>query len=280
VTTRLLGKGPGVVCGCALVLDYILTIAISIASCVELTSNQSPGKAGRGARGARLRLGAEPPIRADDRPQGIDPRATRRERPRASACRRRGRGIEGRSSRKDGIWGSHGVARLAGQVVACTRNDESRTRADHRTTFRGTRAHSAFDHDALSIGAVEPCHSTRGHLPPRPDRRSLNRRGKTASASAMRLETSPQSAPRHARGPLRRAPAPPLSPWASGPADAMVGWRRRTRSHSGLPDFGLPFDEGPDEDASRSESPVRRGTIRAAESRGRRAGRRHRRFRA
>jgi amino acid transporter len=32
VSTKLLGAGPGVVSGCALVVDYILTIAISVAA--------------------------------------------------------------------------------------------------------------------------------------------------------------------------------------------------------------------------------------------------------
>jgi hypothetical protein len=35
VSTKLLGKGPGVVCGCALILDYMLTIAISVAACMK-----------------------------------------------------------------------------------------------------------------------------------------------------------------------------------------------------------------------------------------------------
>src|SRR2546422_187741 len=35
VASKLLGKPPGVVCGCALILDYILTIAISVSSGVD-----------------------------------------------------------------------------------------------------------------------------------------------------------------------------------------------------------------------------------------------------
>ena len=35
VATKLLGAGPGVVSGCALVVDYVLTIAISVASGVD-----------------------------------------------------------------------------------------------------------------------------------------------------------------------------------------------------------------------------------------------------
>ncbi|HXG21284.1 MAG TPA: APC family permease [Methylomirabilota bacterium] len=42
VATKLLGRYPGLVCGCALLVDYVLTIAISIASGVDAIFNILP----------------------------------------------------------------------------------------------------------------------------------------------------------------------------------------------------------------------------------------------
>jgi len=42
VATKLLGRGPGVVCGSALILDYILTIAISVSSGVDAIFSSIP----------------------------------------------------------------------------------------------------------------------------------------------------------------------------------------------------------------------------------------------
>ncbi len=42
VATKLLGRGPGVVCGSALILDYILTIAISVSSGVNAIFSSVP----------------------------------------------------------------------------------------------------------------------------------------------------------------------------------------------------------------------------------------------
>ncbi|MCI0650636.1 MAG: APC family permease [Planctomycetes bacterium] len=47
VTTKLLGRGPGVVCGCALLLDYILTIAISVSSGIDAFFSSLPYEAGQ-----------------------------------------------------------------------------------------------------------------------------------------------------------------------------------------------------------------------------------------
>ncbi|MBI4231375.1 MAG: APC family permease [Planctomycetes bacterium] len=43
VTTKLLGKLPGAVCGSALVVDYVLTVAISVASGVDQLFSLTPG---------------------------------------------------------------------------------------------------------------------------------------------------------------------------------------------------------------------------------------------
>ncbi len=53
VTTKLLGKLPGAVCGSALVVDYVLTVAISVASGVDQLSSLIPG----GGHGLRVWMG-------------------------------------------------------------------------------------------------------------------------------------------------------------------------------------------------------------------------------